>query len=80
MYDKQVTEIVNVSPILLDLSYLNERTTSYTFSYFMPNGYKFILVDKNYPKKAPLTDFEAVIVDDYQKKPNIIYIPTLNSK
>ena len=66
-YNKEVAGVVNVSPILLDLSSLNERVVSYIFSYFIPKGYKFVLVDKNFSDKSFVADFKGVIVDSYQR-------------
>jgi len=66
-YSKEVAEVVNVSPILLDISSLNERVVSYTFSYFMPEGYKFILVNKNFADKSLFANFKGVIVDSHQR-------------
>jgi len=66
-YSKEVAEVINVSPILLDVSSLNEKVVSYTFSYFMPEGYKFVLVNKNFADKSLLPNFKGVIVDSHQR-------------
>jgi len=66
-YNKEVAEVINVSPVLLDISSLNERVVSYTFSYFMPEGYKFVLVNKNFADKSLFANFKGVIVDSHQR-------------
>ncbi|RLI39929.1 hypothetical protein DRO64_09865 [Candidatus Bathyarchaeota archaeon] len=87
VYGKEVAEVINVSPILLDLSFLNERVVSYTFSYFMPKGYKFVLVNKNFSDKSSFADFKGVIVDSHQRAeyylrtyPQLYVIQTIEGK
>ena len=82
----EVKCVIKVSPLLLDLSIFDERIVSYVVSYFMPEGYKFILVSKNLSKEVPVNAFKGVIVDSsknaehyFQNYPKVFVIQLIDN-